>query len=331
MKNKNICIAGASGFIGSKLFDRVKEYEYVDITTIDIQPLEKSERHIIVDIKNGNNFVESVNKPNFDCIINLAAAHRDDIKPVSIYHEVNVDGARHICELAEANRTKQIIFTSSVAVYGFAPPDTGEDGEINPFNEYGRTKAEAEVIYREWQCRDPENRSLVIIRPTVVFGPGNRGNVYNLFRQISSGVFIMIGNGHNKKSMAYVDNVVAFVDHSRSFGPGVHVFNYVDKPDFNMNELVTLVRTTMGKSTKRLPRFPKFMGLIIGKIADGAASILHRPLPISSIRVEKFCATTQFSTKVGQVGFEPPVDLREAVINTIQREFLDPNTRAISD
>ena len=49
-----------------------------------------------------------------------------------------------------------------------------EEGAINPFNEYGRTKALAEDVYREWRAKDPDSRSLIIVRPTVVFGEGNR-------------------------------------------------------------------------------------------------------------------------------------------------------------
>ena len=80
-----------------------------------------------------------------------------------------------------------------MAIYGFAPANTGENGEPNYFNEYGRTKYLAEQIYRDWQQEDPLNRTLVIVRPTVVFGPGNRGNVYNLLKQIASKRFVMIG------------------------------------------------------------------------------------------------------------------------------------------
>ena len=83
----------------------------------------------------------------------------------------------------------RIVFTSSVAVYGFAPPDTSEAGDISYFNEYGRTKHIAEKVYADWQAEDPLNRCLVIVRPTVIFGPGNRGNVYNLLRQIANGWF----------------------------------------------------------------------------------------------------------------------------------------------
>jgi len=57
-----------------------------------------------------------------------------------------------------------------------------ESGEPNYFNDYGRTKYLAEQVYKEWQAEDPENRSLVIVRPTVIFGEGNRGNVYNLVK-----------------------------------------------------------------------------------------------------------------------------------------------------
>ena len=54
-------------------------------------------------------------------------------------------------------------------------------------------------------------KAINILRPTVIFGERNRGNVYNLLRQISSGKFLMVGKGENKKSMAYVGNIVAFI------------------------------------------------------------------------------------------------------------------------
>ena len=60
--------------------------------------------------------------------------------------------------------------------------------------------------------RKPHERSLVIIRPTVIFGKGNRGNVFNLFNQINKGLFAMIGDGENIKSMAYVKNVASFLN-----------------------------------------------------------------------------------------------------------------------
>ena len=144
-------------------------------------------------------------------IINLAAEHRDDVLPISKYYEVNVLGSKNVCKFAEKNNINKIIFTSSVAVYGFSNKPVNEEGKINYFNEYGRTKFLAEEVYREWFGRDPSNRSLTIVRPTVIFGNGNKGNVYNLIKQISEKKFIMIGNGKNIKSIAYVKNVADFL------------------------------------------------------------------------------------------------------------------------
>lgn len=86
----------------------------------------------------------------------------------------------------------KIIFTSSVAVYGFTPKGADESKELNPFNYYGRTKMLAEEVYRKWQTED-KMRPLVIVRPTVVFSERNRGNVYNLLKHIASGHFVMVG------------------------------------------------------------------------------------------------------------------------------------------
>ena len=98
-----------------------------------------------------------------------------------------------------------------MAVYGFAPPGTDETGGIHYFNDYGRTKYLAEEEHRAWLREKPENCA-VIVRPTVIFGEGNRGNVYNLLRQMAGGRFPMVGRGTNRKSMNYVENVAALIE-----------------------------------------------------------------------------------------------------------------------
>ena len=113
-------------------------------------------------------------------------------------------------------------------------------------------------MFKGWQAENPEKRTLIIIRPTVVFGEQNRGNVYNLLRQIESGQFVMVGRGENRKSMAYVENLSAFIEYSISFEPGVHIYNFIDKPDFTMNSLVANVYRILGRSEKigfRLPLY----------------------------------------------------------------------------
>lgn len=255
-------------------------------------------------------------------IVNLAAEHRDDVRPISRYYETNVEGAKQICEAASKAGNRTIIFTSSVAVYGFHPFPVDEEGPFRPFNPYGETKLRAEAVYRAWAEEDP-TRSLVIIRPTVVFGEGNRGNVYNLFNQIASGRFIMVGSGANRKSMAYVGNVVDALVHCLMLGPGTHIFNYVDTPDMNMNELVELITKGLGQTKSIRWRIPFFMAMAGGHVLDFVARITERNFPISAVRVKKFCESTRFKAeKIRSTGFMPRISLEAGLVRTIQSEFI---------
>jgi nucleoside-diphosphate-sugar epimerase len=262
---------------------------------------------------------------NGSVIVNLAAEHRDDVRPLSLYDEVNVGGARNICTVAREKSVQTIIFTSTVAVYGFAPIGTDESGKIAPFNDYGRTKYEAEQVFKAWQAEAPSERTLVIIRPTVVFGEQNRGNVYNLLRQIASGKFVMVGHGENRKSMAYVENIAAFIEYAVSFKPGLHIYNFIDKPDFTMNSLVANVNRILGRPEKIGFRLPFAVGYMIGKGFDLVASLTGRRFAISSIRVKKFCANSVYNTAIDQTGFVPPVPLEQALAQTVRYEFMESN------
>lgn len=316
-------IIGGSGFIGTRLCKRLqkanKAFQIIDKKTSNTFP----DNTTICDIRNREDLINI--KITADVIINLAAEHRDDVRPKSLYDEVNIIGSQHICELAEAKGINNIIFTSSVAVYGFAERGTDENGKINPFNDYGRTKYEAELIYREWQSKDPKNRTLIIVRPTVVFGEQNRGNVYNLLKQIATGKFVMIGNGKNRKSMAYVENIAAFLEYSNSLTYGVHVYNYIDKPDYDMNSLIIRVKKALGKEANVGPRIPYWAGMIAGYCFDFIAKISGKTLPISSIRIQKFCKDSIYRTTIEKTGFKPPIKLDCAIEKTIKYEFITQN------
>ena len=316
-----VAIIGASGFVGSRLRNRFLG-QNTACTLFDKNPND-SEEISFLDVTEPS----SMNGlAGCTCIINLAAEHRDDVFPISRYDDTNINGSEHVCEAARQNGVNKIIFTSSVAIYGFAPADTDESGDPNYFNDYGRTKYLAEKVYKEWQAEDPKNRTLVIVRPTVIFGEGNRGNVYNLLKQIASGRFAMFGNGKNRKSMAYVENVVAFIEYSLSFESGLHIYNYIDKPDFDMNALVSGARKTLFRKNNVGLRLPSFLGLAIGHLADVVAKVTRKTLPVSSIRVKKFLGTTQFSSSVRDTEFKPPVSLEEGLARTLRYEFLEDNT-----
>ena len=259
-----------------------------------------------------------------DVVINLAAEHRDDVTPKSLYDEVNVQGSENICKACTELGIKKIIFTSSVAVYGFAPVGTDESGEINYFNDYGRTKYLAEGKFRDWLKADSAN-NVVIIRPTVIFGEQNRGNVYNLLRQIASGRFPMVGKGTNRKSMNYVENVAAFIEYEliHDTEPGEHLYNYCDEPAYDMNHLVLDCYKALGKPKTKLFHFPFWLAYCGGLCFDLLAFVTRKKFAINSIRVKKFTQNTYFvGSNIKKTDFVAPVALEEGLRRTIDYEFV---------
>src|SRR5690625_5072667 len=176
-----ICIIGGSGFIGSRLVRRLNKHHEVLIVDKAVNE-EFVEITTQVDIRDPN-FLE-LDLRGYDLIIHLAAEHRDDVNPVSLYYDVNVQGTKNILDLMDRSSIDRIIFTSTVAIYGLDKTSPDETFKADPFNDYGKSKLQAEEVLKEWYQQHPENKSLSIIRPSVVFGEDNRGNVYNLLLQV---------------------------------------------------------------------------------------------------------------------------------------------------
>ena len=317
-----IHVIGGSGFIGSRLIGRLLDNYQVSILDIKESVFYPNIRSY-VDVRTIKSLRETIT--NNSVIINLAAEHKDNIEPKSLYDDVNVKGAQNICQVAEEKNVKKIIFTSSVAVYGFAPIGTDENGEIKYFNDYGRTKWEAEQVFFKWVQKE-KDRTLVILRPTVVFGERNRGNVYNLLNQIVSGKFMMVGNGKNIKSIAYVENVAAFIEYSLNMSSGTHIYNYIDKPDLTMNDFVRKVNKVINNKENIGFRIPNIIGYFGGFCFDCLSKILKKEFPISLIRVKKFISNTMFSTSIPiKTDFLAPIDINTALEKTIKYEFTSKN------
>ena len=318
-----ITVIGGSGFVGTNLCQRLADRQ-IAFEIIDLKKSRRfPEKTKIGDVRDVDALRRTISG---DIVVNLAAAHRDDISDKAEYYETNVLGAENTAKICAEKGIKKIIFTSSVAVYGFAAPGTGDDGSINPFNEYGKTKFLAEEKLREWQAMN--GNQLIIVRPTVIFGEGNRGNVFNLLNQIASGRFVMVGSGTNKKSMAYIGNVVAFLERCIEAERRYAVYNYVDTPDLDMNALVRQVRKRLADKEVSGLRIPYWIGLILGYAADGVASLTGKKLPLSSIRVKKFCTSTAFFSAKSQLDdFEAPYSLQEGIDRTLHSEFISPDPK----
>jgi len=303
-----VLVTGGSGFIGSRLVSELLANGHWVRILDKVQSTRYPELCRIGDVRDPAAVNAAVK--GIDIVYHLAAEHRDDVRPISLYYEVNVEGTRKLTEACSNHSISRFIFTSSVAVYGLNAGTPSEESLPNPFNDYGRSKLQGEEVLRQWAGENP-GVSLTIVRPTVVFGEGNRGNVYNLVNQIVSGRFVMVGDGTNRKSMAYVGNVAAFLMFAGDLGQsGIRVFNYVDKPDLSMNELVGKVRIYNGKLPSPPINIPYSLGILGGTFFDMLAALTGKNFPISRIRVDKFCADTTIAIEALQkTDFIPPYSL----------------------
>ena len=319
----NVLITGGSGFIGTRLIDDLLKDDNI-VKIFDKVPSAKYPELVVLgDVRDEKALTEACR--GMDIIYNLAAEHADDVTPLSLYSDVNVGGAKNVVKAAAANGIKKIVFTSSVAIYGLNRGEPDESFEPRPFNEYGRTKSEAEKIFLQWAEDDPTN-ALTIVRPSVVFGEKNRGNVYNLIKQIASRKFLMVGDGRNRKSMSYVGNISAFLASLVNAKESIEIYNFAGKPDLSSKEIVNIVQDELGIQSK-IPSAPYWLGLMGGYVFDMLAKITGKKFPVSSIRVKKFTAETTVATKrLEESGFKEPYTLEEGLQRMIKYEFLENET-----
>ncbi|MGJ1294381.1 NAD-dependent epimerase/dehydratase family protein [Sphingobacterium spiritivorum] len=315
-----IVIVGGSGFVGTRLIDLLLQTTGYEIVNVDKNKSTNfADITILANILDREKLYDHLS--GADIVILLASEHRDDVSPVSLYYDVNVQGMRNTLDAMQYNGIKRIIFTSSVAIYGLDKANPDESFSADPFNHYGKSKWQAEKVLQEWYKSYPD-WNINIVRPTVIFGEGNRGNVYNLLHQIASGKFMMIGRGNNQKSMSYIGNIIAFIRFlTEQITTGYNVYNYVDKPDLTTNDLVYHTGNIINKKIPAT-RIPYWLGMLGGYGFDVLAWITRKKLNISSVRVKKFCAVTQYdSTKAMSSGFVPPYSMEEGLRRMLDKEF----------
>lgn len=312
-----ILITGDSGFIGSYLTPFLINRGYL-LRGIDLVPRNNSTleyEQIVGDILDKEAVMRAMR--GCDCIIHLAAEHKDFGISREKYFQINVDGTKKLLECASKFDVKKFIFFSSVAVYG-SSPFPSEDTLPTPVNPYGESKLTAENLVQQW-AREDHTRQAIILRPTVVFGPRNHANIFKLIQYVCDGRFIWIGKGENVKSLSYVENVVeATFFLMMKMEPGVEVLNYVDEPQMTTRELVSLIAAKAGLQVPKLS-IPLEVALPAAKLFDVIGSFIQRDFSITSARIKKFNTTTCYQAeKIRSLGFKTPYSIEQGIEKNVR-------------
>ena len=137
-------IIGGSGFVGSFLLKELKNHKFINLDKHP-SPFFNNET-LIGDIRN----LEEIKIPTGTTSVTLLAAeHRDDVSPISLYYDVNVQGTKNVLKAMDLAGVTNLIFTSSVAIYGLNKKNPNETHKEDPFNHYGKSKLEAEAAKKK--------------------------------------------------------------------------------------------------------------------------------------------------------------------------------------
>jgi GlcNAc-P-P-Und epimerase len=294
-----VVIFGGSGFIGTHLARRLVSEGVHRVISVDRRaaPVEvRGVEYVTADVRDLSSF--DVLGP-VATIYNFAAVHTTPGHPTHEYYDTNVSGATEVQAFARRKDCNEIIFTSSISVYGPGEDLKSEETPPAPVSAYGWSKLLAERIHRSWH-QDVEGRRLVIVRPAVVFGPNENGNFTRLAKMMQKGVFVFPGRTDTIKSCIYVDDLLDAIMFARTRPENYVLFNGAYPDRYTISEIVNTFRS------EHFPRvrtfvFPKFLLLM-------AAAILrpfsHSKLGIHPDRILKLVHSTNIRPgwleKVGQ-------------------------------
>lgn len=275
-------ITGIHGFVGSNLVSSLKDKFYfygLDIIAPDKEGVEKTFSWADLD-------EETI--PSVDAIIHLAGKAHDtkNKSGADVYFKVNTDLTIKIFDyFTNHPEIKKFIFFSSVkaAVDKVPGKILTEDVTPCPVGPYGESKVKAEDYILDKLKKNPEfyeGRDVIILRPCMIHGPGNKGNLNLLYGVISKSIPWPLGAFENKRTFTSIDNLSFVIGELLRKSVKSGIYNMGDDASLSTNELIEVMCEAMGK-TPHIWNVNKSLVKIFAKIGD----VLH--LPLNSFRLDK--------------------------------------------
>ncbi len=292
---KKILVTGANGMVGRALVSRLLSEGYSVVAGVypgtasvfdNISSTSLSIKEFDINSCEWDSLLDGVTD-----VIHLAAmvhVHKRSEQDWDKFYQTNVVATEELCRALLNNKVRRFMFLSTVGIYGDYPV-TNENGElrINPVNMYSKSKLLAEeAVKRTLGDKVP----WVILRPVMIYGPGDRGNMGRMINAIKANKFVLPGSGKNKKNAIFVEDLVEIIykllecnDYSNQ---GFIVSNrYV----LTVDEMCAGVCQQLGKRN-RVPHVPEVILKWAGRVAD-----LFPWIPFSSGTIKKLTVDSDFS------------------------------------
>lgn len=308
---KKLLLTGATGFVGKNVSAAFKKAGY-EIFGLSMRPgaSEFSWRD-----------VDAGTLPAVDAVIHLAGKAHDlkNRAGAQVYFDVNTELTKKIFSWFLKSSAKQFYFFSSVkAAADFVSGGAlTEDVVPAPVGPYGESKIAAESFLREnfdFEKDESGGKRVYIIRPCMIHGPGNKGNLNLLYAVVRRGLPWPLGAFDNRRSFLAIDNLEFILAQMLEKSPPSGIYNVADDEPLSTNDLVRTICSTLGK-TARVFCVP--VGIL--RLAASAGTLLH--LPFNKDRLNKLTENYVVSnSKIKRaLGVEKlPVPVRDGIAATIK-------------
>lgn len=279
---KSLLITGIHGFVGTNLVNALKDH--YDIYGLDII---SPELDGVIGTFSWND-LENNRIPRVDAIIHLAGKAHDtkNKSAADVYFKVNTDLTKKVFDYFTAHKSiERFIFFSSVkAAVDKVPGEIlTEDVTPCPVGPYGESKVRAEEYILEQLNDKPaayNGRDVIIMRPCMIHGPGNKGNLNLLYGVISKGIPWPLGAFDNRRTFTSIDNLTFVIGRILSSHVESGIYNMADDEALSTNELIRVMCKAMDKKA-RIIKLPRGIINASARIGD----VLH--LPLNTFRLDK--------------------------------------------
>jgi len=319
-----VLVTGATGFIGTHLV-RALRRAGASVAALDLDVSKAGSPADGVDWIQGDIFdaarLASAAR-GADTVIHLVAKTHDfsaGEDREDEYRRINVTGTRNLLEACDREAVRHVVYFSSVkAMTEEAEGILDESCPPQPTTAYGRTKLEAEETLRQFGLEHGVRTTT--LRFPLVYGPGNKGNVYRMIEAVDRGRFVVIGRGDNRRSMVYVENVVeATLAVAGRLDLAGDTYIVTDGTDYSVRELYEAIARGLGR--RPLPfGLPLFAAKLLARMGDAGGRITGRTLPFNTGALSKLTGELRISPERlrRDAGFVPRHRLPEAIGETIR-------------
>ena len=321
----NILITGIHGFVGSNLILALKERH--NLYGLDIISPEKEGVIQTFSWKDMEPTSSSIqNLPKFDAIIHLAGKAHDtkNQSAAQVYFDINTGLTQKIFDFFVKSSARKFIFFSSVkaAADSVVGDMLTEDVIPSPIGPYGESKIKAEeyILSKlkgddgKLTLHDHSEKEVYILRPCMIHGPGNKGNLNLLYNVVKKGVPWPLGNFENRRSFTSIDNLCFVVEGLLTKDVASGIYHMGDDEALSTNELIGLMCEVLG----RKPHIWKLNKRMMEGCA-GVGTLLH--LPLNTERLHKLTENYVVSNaKIKTaLGIEKmPIRAEEGIVKTIR-------------